>query len=231
MCMSKRAVIKLGGHLLFRNGILDTGYVAEFTRMLESASKYYSEIVVTVGGGEPARQYISWGRELSLNESALDRLGIMLSRVNAFILWSCYHGLPPPHIPSNLEDVLGSLRTWRVIFTGGFQPGQSTTTTSTLIAESINAEKLIIATDVDGVYDSDPKRNPGARKLDRVTVNRLEEILSTGYRAGEYQLLDRLSLVIIRRAKIPVIVVNGRPATNIERALAKGDVGTLVEPD
>ena len=117
---------------------------------------------------------------------------------------------------------------WRVVFMGGLQPGQSTTTVAALVAEALSAEQLIIATDVDGIYDSDPKLNPAARKFDRVRIEKLEKMFSGGVRAGEYKLLDPLTISLIKRSRIRTQVLNGRPPSNIRRALKGEVVGTLI---
>jgi uridylate kinase len=94
----------------------------------------------------------------------------------------------------------------------------------------VGAERLVLATDVDGVYEDDPKRNPKARKLEVATVDELERMFSGGVRAGEYRLLDPLTLAVIKRSRIETRVVSGKPPSNITRALMGESVGTLIRP-
>ncbi|RLE89106.1 MAG: UMP kinase [Thermoprotei archaeon] len=226
--MGRYAVLKLGGHVLFKGLELDVEYVKNLMSELRLAAKAYDGLVVVVGGGELARRYVAWGRQLSLNDSSLDVVGIRVARVNASLLWAAYHGVAPPEVPSSISEAVTLVPSWKVVFMGGLQPAQSTTTVAALVAEALGAERLVIATDVDGVYDSDPKLNPRARKLDTVTVAKLEEMFRGGVRAGGYRLFDPLTLAIIKRSCIATQVVCGRPPSNVRRALAGERIGTLV---
>jgi len=223
-------VVKVGGHVLFNGLELDVDYANSLCSELKRALEIYDGLAVVVGGGELARKYVSWGRKLGLNDSALDVLGLRVAAVNAALLWSLFHGVSPPQVPSSVSDVVAAIPAWRVVFVGGFQPAQSTTTVAALIAEALRAEKLILATDVDGIYDDDPKRNPKAKKLEEVAVSELEKMFSEGVRAGEYKLLDPLTLAVIKRSKIETRVIRGKPPSNILRALKGESLGTLVRP-
>ena len=107
-------------------------------------------------------------------------------------------------------------------------PGQSTNAVATLISEKIGAELLINASEIDGVYTSDPKINKNAKKLDKVTVSQLNKILEDNTSAaGTYELLDPIALKIIQRSKIPVVL--GKCSVEFIRDVVKGkSVGTKV---
>lgn len=228
--MPRSAVIKLGGHSVFEGLEMDTKYVRELKEVLTETLRLYDWVAVVVGGGEIARKYISWGRELGLNESALDVIGLRVAAVNASVLWAYFHGVAPPYVPTSIYDAVGMLPSWRMIFVGGLQPAQSTTTVAALLAEALRADKLIVATDVDGVYSDDPKRNPGAKKFNEVTVSELERLFGGGLVAGGYRLMDPITLSIVKRSKIEVRVIAGKPACNILRALKGDPIGTRVLP-
>lgn len=228
--MPRYAVVKIGGHVLFKDDELDLNYLKHFRNAISEAVALFDGMVVVVGGGPLARKYISWGKRIELNDSILDDIGIRIARVNASLLWAYYHGVTPPRIPETLNDAINALPAWRVVFIGGFQPGQSTTTVAALIAEALKTAKLVIATDVDGIYESDPKINPEAKKFDEVPVSRIESMFAKNLRAGQYRLLDPLTLSIIARSKIETYVVNGNQTDNILKALQGERVGTRIIP-
>ena len=91
--MGRYAVLKLGGHVLFKGLELDVEYVKSLLSELRLAARTYDGLVVVVGGGELARRYVAWGRQLELNDSSLDVVGIRVARVNASLLWAAYHCL------------------------------------------------------------------------------------------------------------------------------------------
>jgi len=85
------------------------------------------------------------------------------------------------------------------------------------------------ATDVDGVYTSDPGEDKAAKKLEKVSVTQLMGILSkTGMTAGAYDLMDPLALRIIERSKLPTVVLDGRKPSNVTQALRNENVGTRI---
>lgn len=224
------AVIKIGGHLISPEGeVLDIEYVKKLVKSLKEALSLAKRLVVVVGGGQVARRYITAGRQLGLNEGILDRLGIEASRMNALFLSYALHGINTGGVPSTIDEISGHARTSSTVFVGGLEPGQSTTTVAALIAESLQADKLVIATNVDGIYNSDPRVNPQARKMDYVSISTLEEMfMKRSLPAGGYELLDPVTIKILKRSKIDTVVVNGRPPGNIIKAMKGERIGTTV---
>ena len=224
------AVIKVGGSLLFdEGGELRLEYIRALLETLRKAAAE-SKLVVVVGGGRVARKYIAAGRALGAGEGALDEVGIMASRLNAALMFACFYGRMPI-VPKSLEEIHAlALSNLPVVFTGGLQPGQSTTTTAALIAEALSSE-LVIATDVEGVFDKDPKRHPEAKMLRRVPASKLLAMFSEDMLPGGYKLLDPLTLRVILRSKLRCRVISGDPPENIIRALQGEDIGSLILPE
>jgi uridylate kinase len=107
-------------------------------------------------------------------------------------------------------------------------PGQSTNATSALIAEKIKASKFLNATDVDGIYDSDPNKNYSAKLFKEITVKKCLDILGAeNSAAGAYDLMDIVALKVIERSKIPTIVLRSEPA-NIKNAIDNKFIGTRI---
>ena len=81
---------------------------------------------------------------------------------------------------------------------------------------------------IDGVYDSDPKKNPDAKKLDETTYEKLRE-LTSGSNAlpGEYRLMDGMCLLILERSAIPAQIIKG-DSESIESAFDGKTVGTVI---
>jgi uridylate kinase len=117
----------------------------------------------------------------------------------------------------------------KIVAMGGLQPGHSTNAVAAIAAETIKAERFVNATDVDGVYTADPSRDPTAKKLDKVTLSQLMQILSKmEITAGAYELMDPLALRIIQRSKIPTVILDGRTPSNVIKALRDEEIGTRV---
>ncbi|MEM3893334.1 MAG: UMP kinase [Thermofilum sp.] len=224
-----QAVVKVGGSLLFdEKGELRTEYLRSLIVTLKLASQN-SRLVVVVGGGQVARKYIEAGRGLGASEGALDEVGIFASRLNASLLFAAFYKTFPI-IPTSLREIRAlTLSDLPVVFTGGLQPGQSTTTTAALIAEALSWD-LVIATDVSGIFDKDPKKYPDAKLLKQVMASDLLSKFSSNQVAGGYKLLDPLTLHIIIRSKRTVRVIAGEPSENIARALSGENIGSVILP-
>ena len=224
-----RAVLKLGGSLLYgdANEII-TDRIRVYADIIKSLVKDGNEFVIIVGGGKAARTFITAARELRANEAQCDWLGIKMARHNAELLCAALGDFAYPKIAESLDELEVAMGFGKIVLMGGLNPGQSTNAVAALAAETVNAEMLLNATNVDGVYDKDPKL-PDAKKLDKVDISELKMILSGGgTRAGEYKLFDPVALRVIERSKIKTYIFDGNDPDNL-RKLIKGEaVGTVV---
>jgi uridylate kinase len=219
-----RVVIKLSGSVFTS---ASRGSMQRYAKMLREISRKVQPIAVA-GGGKSARYYIDLARQLGADESSLDQIGIEISRLNAMMLVFALGEKAYPCVPANLEEVSKAAETGKVVVTGGLHPGQSTNATSALIAERVSAKSFINATDVDGIYDSDPRKNRQAKMMKKVGVRELLRLLSSGSTvAGAYDLMDIVALKVIERSKIPTRVVKADIAT-IKKAVAGSAVGTEI---
>lgn len=184
--------------------------------------------VVVAGGGKFARYYISTARSFGSDEASLDIIGIEVSRLNARLLILALGDQAYPAVPEDLEQVSKAITTNRIVVTGGLHPGQSTNATAALIAEKVKASKFLNATDVDGIYDSDPNKNKDAKLFREITVKKCIDLLgSEDSAAGAYDLMDIVALKVIERSKIPTIVVRSDPVV-IENSISDNNMGTRI---
>jgi Uridylate kinase len=115
-----------------------------------------------------------------------------------------------------------------IVVTGGLHPGQSTNGTAALIAEKVKAVEFLNATDVDGVYDSDPNKNKKAKKFARMDIKDLRTMLvHEDSMAGGYDLMDLVALKVIERSKIKTKIIKADIKT-IEKAMKGQPVGTQI---
>ncbi len=228
----KRIVIKLSGSIfsLSDNNEQDNNdyyhTFKQYSHVLTNLTNNVQPIVIT-GGGSIARLYINFARKLGLDEASLDLLGISISRINAKLLIASLGNYAYPDVPQSLDDVGRFVESNKIIVSGGLHPGQSTNATSALIAEKTGASEFINATDVNGIYDSDPRKNNNAQLFEKIEVNKLlHMLLKESSMAGEYDLLDIVALKVIERSKIKTKVILSDP-TNISNAIqGRNYIGT-----
>lgn len=220
----ERVVIKLSGRVF---GDDAAGELKKYARMLLDLAGQIQPVVVA-GGGKVARHYIGIARGFGSDEASLDIMGIEVSRLNARLLIAALGDHAYPAVPVDLEQVGRAAEGSKIVVTGGLHPGQSTNATAALIAEKVKAKMFLNATDVDGIYDSDPNTNKGAKMFKEITVKKCLELLgSENSAAGAYDLMDIVALKVIERSRIQTVVLKSDPAT-IKGAIANKAAGTRI---
>jgi len=222
--MKKVIVIKFSGKIF---GIENIKILKDYARFLVKMSKLYQPIIIA-GGGKIARHYISHARSSGADESTLDELGIEISRLNAKLLIYALKNKAYPHPPTSLKEAKTAVDSGLIVVAGGLNPGQSTNGAAALIAEKTNAIQFLNATDVDGIYDSDPNKNKKAKKFKRIEIKKLRSMLvHEDSVAGGYDLMDIVALKIIERSKIKTRVIGSNIKT-LEKAIKGLNVGTEI---
>lgn len=200
-----RIVIKLTGKLFSPGNV---GVLLEIAKTIIEYKRKGLKLAVVVGGGETARRYISMASEAGVSLGWQDILGIGASRLNAILFSALLGDYAYYPIPTRIEEFIHAWNLDKIAIGGGLQPGQSNNAVAASLAELLNAELLINATTVDGVYDRDPRADPNARILRELTIGELKSVLSQSYAPGKYELLDPIAISIIERAKLNVVFIN-----------------------
>lgn len=221
-------VISVGGSVLMSD--FNPSRIKEFATVIEELAEDH-QIFVVVGGGKVAREYIKLIRELGADETSCDYVGIDVTRINATVLASAIN-VAARKIPQDLKDAYESSLNHSVVVMGGTFPGHTTDAVAALLAEYMNADILLNATSVDGVYSADPKKEDGLSRFEKISTRDLVEIVSQAeVNAGSSTVIDLLAAKIIDRSKIKTLVFLGKPE-NIQKALEgeMGGIGTVIEP-
>ena len=213
------AVVSIGGSVLL-TGDGDRQYVEALGDLLRSLGRSMP-LLVTTGGGRTAREYIRLGRELGLTEVELDELGIEVTRLNARLLAARIGAPTPAHPPTTVALAVHELARASPVVLGGTEPGHTTDGVAALLAVRVRAARLVNATDVDGIYDADPRSHPDAKRIARLAWSdfRAQVAAAVSGAAGQNFLFDRLGADTLARAGIPLSIVQGRDLPNLERAI------------
>ena len=222
--MKKAIVIKFSGKVF---GVENIKILKDYARFLVKLSKTHQPIVVA-GGGKIARHFISHARSSGADESTLDELGIEISRLNAKLLIYALKNKAYPHPPTSLKEAKNAVDSGLIVVAGGLHPGQSTNGTAALIAERVKAVAFLNATDVKGIYDSDPNKSKKAKLFKTIELKKLRGMLvKEDSVAGGYDLMDIVALKIIERSKIKTRVIQSDIKT-LEKAVKGLAVGTEI---
>ena len=208
-------VISIGGSVIISEDA-DVSFFKRLVNLLNKLSSKY-KIFIVIGGGKTARKYIKLGRELGLSEETLDDLGIKITRINAKLLASIVE-TSNKKIPSTTSEANKINKT--IVVMGGTIPGHSTDLVGAELAEKSGADRFIIATNVDGIYDKDPNKYDDAKQLREISIEELIEKYGTGWNAaGSNVVIDGPALDVIDKIKIPTFVVNGKQLDQLEKAM------------
>lgn len=216
-------VYSLGGSIVAGQ---DPEVLRQYARTLKELCESH-KVYVVVGGGKIARDYIERARDLGASEIFCDQLGIGATRLNAMLLAAALGDVASEDIPGTYSQAAES--PYPVVVMGGLCPGQTTDAVAALLAERVRADRLIVATSVEGVYTSDPEKDTCARKLDTMTARELVRLaMETEMRAGSRSPVDPLAAKIIERSSIPSAVVLGSVVENLRKGAFGGHSGTEI---
>jgi uridylate kinase len=178
------------------------------------------DVSVVVGGGGTAREYIGTARALGANEMELDAIGIAATRLNARLLIAALGDVAAPTPIEDYEEAGATLQRDVVPVMGGVQPGQTTDAVSAALAEYTDADLLVLATSVPGVYDADPNEHDDAERLATMTADELVDLI-VGERidAGSSVPVDLLAAKLIERAEFRTLVLDGTDPDAVARAV------------
>jgi uridylate kinase len=208
-------VVSVGGSVVLSDEA-NIDFLKRLVILLKKVGRQY-RLFVIVGGGTIARRYIQLGRELGFDEDTLDLIGIDVTRVNARIITNLLE-TSNKEIPRTTDEAL-SLE-FPIVVMGGTDPKHSTDTVGAELAEKTHAVRFVNATNVDGIYDKDPNKFKDARQLKEVAIDHLIAQYGTTWgAAGKNIFMDEPALAIIKRAKIPTFVVNGKRLDQLEKAM------------
>lgn len=229
----KRVIIKISGEALAcENGAgIDHNKLAKVSEQIVEVKNMGAQVGVVIGGGNFWR-----GRQADeeMNRSTADHMGMLATIINALALQDCIERkgaevrvqtaltitkVAEPYI---LRKALRHLEKGRIVIfaCGTGNPYFSTDTGAALRAAEIGADALLLAKNVDGVYDSDPKLNPGAVKFDSLTYM---QVISKGLKA-----MDTTAITMCMDNSIPIIAFSLNEEGSIKRAITGEKIGTYI---
>ena len=223
-----RIVVTIGGSIIIKNH--NYKRFKDYADVLNDMKNEH-ELFVVVGGGKTARDYIGIARDLSVSEAMCDDIGIDVTRLNARLLIMAMGEDAYPVVPHNFRKALEFSKSGKIIVMGGTEPAHSTDAVGSILAEFVNADLLINATSVDGLYNKDPNKYDDAQMFEEVKPTEMMDLMSSkDIKAGTYEFFDMTAIQIIKRSSIKTVIVNGNDAHNIQKAVTE-KIGTLIVPE
>ena len=223
-----RIILRIGGSVIANP--VNSKLIKEYVRILKKLRKDGHEVVAVVGGGNLAREFINIAKDLKLTESDQDEVAISVSRLFAQLFIEKLGKLACDSAPVMLEKVAKCLEEKKIVVMGGLKPGMTTDTVAALVAGQVGADLLVKATDQEGIFDKDPRKQADAVKLDHLTFADLSGVFAENkHKAGIHQIIDPEAVKILRHSRTKIIVVSGFNPRNVVAAVEGRPVGTVIE--
>lgn len=231
----KRVLVKISGEALAgaKHFGLNFDVIGPVCDVIKRCQDIGCEVGVVVGGGNFWRGVKDGGGRMERTRA--DHMGMLATTINALALADALeqrgcdvrvqtaiemNKIAEPYIRARATRHLEKGRV--VIFgCGTGNPYFSTDTAAVLRAAEINAEVILLAKNIDGVYDSDPAKNPGAKKYDHLTYM---DVLNQGL-----GVMDTTATSLSMDNHIPILVFALSDPENIYRAVTGEQIGTVVE--
>jgi len=231
----KRILLKLSGEAMMGNkkfGI-DPNFIFYLAEEIKKAHKTGVEIVIVVGGGNIFRGVA--GSKQGIDRTTADYMGMLTTIFNSMALQDA---LERKEIPTRLQlafeikevgepfirkRAIRHLEKGRIVIAGGGTglPFITTDTASAIRALELNCDSIFKATNVDGVYSKDPKKDPTAKKYEQLS---LEE----AFKSDDITIMDNSAIDLCRTNKINIVVFDINKENNLVNAVLGKNVGTII---
>ncbi len=223
-------IISLGGSIVAPDAV-DTAFLKLFTQTIREylAQDAGRRLILIVGGGGPARTYQTAYRAINplATHEDQDWIGIMATRLNAELVRACFSDVCQDAVvtdPSAPIDFVG-----RILVAAGWKPGFSTDFDAVWLAERFGAKTVINLSNIEKVYTDDPKKNPAAIPLDRISWAEFRAMVGETWEPGKNCPFDPVASRKASELGLRVICAGGRNLPNLVQILTgKEFVGTTI---
>lgn len=229
---SEAYIISLGGSLVVPNGGIDTQFLKEFNAFIRNqVSAKKRRFFITVGGGAIMREYRDTAKKIrgKITNTDLDWLGIHATRLNAQLMRTIFIDIAHPRIIKHYEIILKIDEP--VAIAAGWKPGWSTDYCAVTLCQDYGVTEMINMSNVDQVFDKDPKQYPDAKPIDTITWKDYRKIVGDTWTPGLNTPFDPIASKLAQELGLTVKFLNGRNLKNLEAALdRKPFIGSTITP-
>lgn len=226
-------VLSVGGSIVAPEGP-DVEFITKFVSMVKDYLEKNREdkLIFVVGGGGPARIYQKAFRDatgISADKETdeADWIGIMATRLNAQLVKACFGNLCKEAVvtdPTAAKDFTG-----RVLLAAGWKPGFSTDNDAVLLAQKFGADTVVNLSNIEKVYNDDPRKNPDAKPIDSISWSDFRKIVGDEWSPGKNCPFDPIASQKAQKMNLRVICAGGKNLENIRAILQGKDyIGTTI---
>ncbi len=224
--------MSIGGSLVVPNGGIDTDFLKKLNTFIRQqlAQHKNRQFFLVVGGGSIARHYRDAGRTVvghELTRDDLDWLGIHATKLNAHLVRTIFRDIAHPYILKHYEIIRKV--TEPIVIAAGWKPGWSTDYCAALLCEDYNIHTIVNLSNIDQVFDKDPRKFKDAKPIGQVTWPEFRKLVGDEWVPGMNAPFDPVAAKKAEELEVKVVVLNGENFDNIEKYF-KGEkfIGTVI---
>jgi uridylate kinase len=230
-------VISLGGSIIAPDGV-DESFLKEFVSLIRDmiTEDEKRRFIFVTGGGGPARTWqrayrtirgeVPAGTDKAADEEA-DWIGVMATRLNAQLVKAVMGDLCCQEVvtdPTRVEPLVG-----RVLVASGWKPGFSSDYDAVLLAERFQASKVINLSNIEQVYTDDPRKNPEAKPIGKISWEDFRALVGDDWVPGKNVPFDPVASRHAAKIGLTVICAAGKNLENLKKILrGEAFTGTII---
>lgn len=234
MSKEETIILSLGGSIIVPNGGINTKFLSQFNTFIRKKVAEGRRFFIVCGGGSTSRHYRDVGMEVigEVTEEDLDWLGIHATRLNAHLLRTIFMDIAHPRIIENYKRRLTDPEKYPVIIAAGWKPGWSTDYCAVLLAKDYHVSTVINLSNIDMVYDKDPRKYPKATPIEKTNWPYFRSLVGDRWKPGMNVPFDPIASDLAEKLDLTLIVLKGNNLDNLGKVFTgQKFVGTVVAPE
>lgn len=194
---------------------VDTKFLKEFKNIVVAQIKRGHTFLLITGGGKTSRRYSEAAKALGdLNSDDLDWLGIHSTRLNGHLMRTIFRKLAHKRIITNPNQPEAAKEP--IIVAAGYRPGWSTDYVAILLARRYKADAILNLSNIDYVFDKDPKKFKDAKPIKEISWHNFRKIVGNIWDPGLNAPFDPVASKLAEKLKLQVVVMNGKKLSNLK---------------
>jgi len=220
-------IVSVGGSLIFPNEI-DIEFLKRLKELILRQLGKNRKFVIICGGGKICRRYQEAANKImNLSKEDTDWLGIHVTRVNANLVRSVFLDVSKEEV---ISDPNKKVEFDKILIACGWKPGCSTDNDAVMLAKTFGIKKIVNLTNIDYIYDKDPREFKDAKPIKSTSWKEFRKILPKDWKPGLNSPFDPVAAREAEKLDIEIASINGTNLNNFENYLDGLDfIGTVVK--
>lgn len=221
-------IISVGGSIIIPTTGFDPIFLKAFRSLILKEVKRGKKFILVIGGGATARLYQAGAASIGITEKDdLDTIGIATTVLNAQFVKQLFKGYVHHEVITNPTKKIKTTKP--IIIAAGWKPGCSTDTDAVLMARTYGARAIFNLSNIDYVYDSDPRKNPQAERIEQITWKDFRKIVGDTWDPGANVPFDPIASKLAEKIGLRVGFLKGGDLGEVAKALAEAKfAGTII---